>query len=136
MTARLLPSAVLILEDEAMHALVMRRMLAELAPELPVEVLADPRHAAAGVLDSPVGALVVTDRLLDGYDSLELVAAALARRSDLALAVLSAAISDLDRARAIEAGAFEAAEKPGSLDGWRALLGRLLDLGVERPRQV
>ena len=119
-----------------MHALVMRRMLAELAPDLPVEVLADPRHAEAGILEAPVGALVVTDRLLDGYDWLELMGAAMDRRSDLALAVLSAAISEADRTRALAAGAFEAAEKPSSLDGWRSLLGRLLELGAERPARA
>ncbi len=54
-------------------------------------------------------------------------------RPDLTIAVLSAALSDEDRERALAAGADRAAQKPGKIAEWRTLLSDLLSL-AERQR--
>ena len=46
--------------------------------------------------------------------------------------MLSASLSEEDRLRALAAGAHHAAQKPGSIAEWRALLGGLLRLPEER----
>jgi DNA-binding response OmpR family regulator len=121
-----MPPAALIVDDEPDHAMIIERVFATLAPELDVQIVPAGEVERRLCLDAPVGALVLLDRLLGGRESYAALRAVRARRSDLTIGVLSASLSDVDRERALQAGADEAAEKPGSLDGWRALLGRLL----------
>ena len=124
------PAAAVIVDDDIDHAVIIRHMLAEVAPWLPVVAVTDPRDLVARLAgEAPDDALLLIDRMLAGRESLWLVSRLAALRPDLTLAVLSSALSDDERRRAIDAGAHHAAQKPGSLDGWRSLLGSLLDAG-------
>jgi DNA-binding NtrC family response regulator len=126
------PSAVLIVDDEVDHAFIVRRMLADVAPDLPVEVITHPSGIASRLLEAPEGALVLMDRRLGPTESLDLLPGLREARPDLAVAILSAALVDEDRERALRLGALDAAEKPGTLDGWRTLLTGLLALFESR----
>ncbi len=78
------------------------------------------------LLEAAHGAVVFIDRMLRGVDSVSYLDAVCAKRADLHVVVLSAALSREDRERAREAGAVDAFEKPSNLVQWRALLGEVL----------
>ena len=136
MTAVRWPPAVLVIDDEHDHALIVRELLAAAAPGLTVELVSgpdpDPAELPPAIGDAPAGALVRVDRLLAGRECYPLLGRCARERPDLTLAVLSAALSPEERDRALAAGAHEAAQKPATLVEWRGLLGRLLALSVTR----
>ena len=117
---------VVIVDDEVDHAIIIRRVLAGIVPDATVEVMTDPRRIGERLLDAPHGALLLVDRMLDGRESIGMLRDLLAQRPDLSVALLSAALIEVDRERALSAGAIAAEEKPASLDGWRSLLRDLL----------
>jgi DNA-binding NtrC family response regulator len=135
-TAVLRPPAVLVIDDERDHALIVRELLAAAEPELTIELLSgpdpDPAELPPAIGGAPVGALVLVDRLLAGRECYPLLGRCARERPDLTLAVLSAALSPEERGRALAAGAHEAAQKPATLVEWRGLLARLLALSVTR----
>jgi CheY-like chemotaxis protein len=126
------PMSVVIVDDEVDHAIIIRRVLAGIAPDVAVSAMTDTRAIAERVRGAPDHALLLVDRMLDGRESFDLVSGLLRDRPDLSVALLSAALVDTDRDRALRAGAIAAAEKPGSLDGWRTLLRHLIDLHSAR----
>ena len=119
--------AVLIVDDEADHALIVEYVFAETAPDLPVESVGSPAEAAQRIVDAPQGALILVDRLFGGADSIPALREMRALRSDLRLVLLSAALSDEDRLAALRSGAERAEEKPRSLKGWRELISALIE---------
>ena len=120
------PASILVVDDDVDHAYIARIVLQSIVPAVPIEV----RHAAANafdaLLDLPRGSLVLIDRVLDDAESFDTIVRMRAERPDVAIVLLSAALSSVDRAYAIACGAFEAIEKPSGLDGWRRALGALL----------
>ena len=118
--------AVVIVDDEADHALIVEYVFAEAAPDLSVESIASPAEAARHIVDAPRGALILVDRLFGGADSIPALGEMRALRSDLRIVLLSAALSDEDRDAALSNGAERAEEKPRSLQGWRDLVEALL----------
>ena len=121
-----LPPALIVVDDEVDHAAIVRRLLVDLAPALPVEVVTDASGLIERLSEAPHHALLLLDRMLDGREALDVVSALAVARPDLTVAVLSAALSEHDRERALAAGADHAAQKPGSIADWRALLTDLL----------
>ena len=122
-----LPPRVFVVVDDIDHVVLIRRMLADVAPDLPVETITDAYDLLARLVEavSP-GALLLIDRLLDGREVYETLAHLCAARPDVTVVMLSAALGDEERRRALAAGARRAEQKPGSLAGWRALLGELV----------
>lgn len=120
-----LPS-VLIVDDDPNHALIAQMVLAAVAPEVAVQVCLDPRLAIAQMEGMKPSAVVFIDRMLNGLESLALVAEAHRRRADLYLVLLSSSLSEEDAARGLSAGAREAMEKPGGIAGWRELVSGVL----------
>lgn len=118
--------AVLVVDDEADQAAIVRLVLMGVAPQAAVSVVTDTRSVLDQVLAAPKGALVLVDRLLGGQDGASVIDAVRRTRADLHMVLLSAALSEEDRCRALAAGADAAEEKPGNLAGWRGLLGALL----------
>ena len=121
-----LPSTVLIVDDDPDHAFIARHVLLGLAPGLEVRVLTTLEGLARELSAAPAGALVLLDRLIAGVETYPVLIEARTARPDLRVAVLSAWLTPEEERRARLAGASTAAEKPGTLDGWRALLGGLL----------
>jgi DNA-binding response OmpR family regulator len=122
----LAPSAVLIVDDESDHATIIQWVVTELAPALPVQMFLRPELLQHQLGSVPDGALLLLDRMINGRESLAMLPDLRSERPDLTVALMSAALSEADRARALVAGAGFAVEKPGHLAGWRALLGELL----------
>ena len=122
--------AVIVVDDEPDHAMVVRLVLLGLAPHAAVSVVTDTRQMVEDIKAAPKGALVLVDRLLGAYDGAAVVHAVRQARKDLCLVLLSAFMSDEDRERALAAGADAAVEKPGNLAGWRGLLSGLLPPGA------
>ncbi len=120
------PSAVLIVDDEFDHAAIVQWVLAELAPALPVRSLSRPEALQRQLDTVPEGALILFDRMFNGRESFDLLPVLRATRPDLTVALMSCALSEGDRARALAAGADFAVEKPGRIAGWRVLLAELL----------
>lgn len=126
-----LPAHMVVVDDDVDQALLVRMILRQLLPGTDVTVMTDPRELADRLAVSPEGALVLMDRRLDGRDGAALFPALRECRPDLRLVLLSAALSDRERERALALGAHAALEKPGSLVGWRALLASVvLDAGA------
>ncbi len=117
---------IVIVDDDIDHAIIIRRVLAGIAPDAAVDVMTDPRHIDERLRDVPDGALLLMDRMLAGHESIPFLSGLLERRPDLSVVLLSAALLDSDRDRALRAGAIAAAEKPATLAGWRELLSDLL----------
>ncbi|MDA0364973.1 MAG: response regulator [Chloroflexi bacterium] len=126
--------SIVIIDDEVDHAIIIRRVLVDVAPYAAVDVMTDPRKVEERLAEAPIHALLLMDRLLAGRQSIELIPALLCARPDLSIALLSAALSEEDRDRALATGALAAVEKPATLDGWRVLLRDLL--GLHRARSV
>lgn len=122
----LAPSAVLIVDDESDHAAIIQWVVAELAPALPVQTFLRPELLQRELGSVPDGALLLLDRMINGRESLAMLPDLRSGRPDLTVALMSSALSETDRARALVAGADFAVEKPGRLAGWRELLGELL----------
>jgi DNA-binding NtrC family response regulator len=117
---------VLIVDDDPDHAVIARMVVASVAPARAVETCMDPRGAATRLMQAPDSAVVLIDRVLGGAESIPLVRETVAARPDLYLVVLSSSLLPDAQARALAAGAREAVEKPGSLDGWRSLVSGVL----------
>lgn len=117
---------VVIVDDDIDHAVIARMVLGTVAPDAAVLTLTDPRGLEASLIAAPQDALVLIDRVLDLAESYPLIRRVGATRPDLRFVMLSAALSAQDATRAREVGVLEAAEKPGSIAGWRELLTRLL----------
>ncbi|MDA1010736.1 MAG: response regulator [Chloroflexi bacterium] len=112
----------LIVDDDVDHAVIARTVAGMVAPAAAVETCLDARAARARVLNAPEAAVVLIDRLLDGVESIALLAEVAGIRPDLYIVLLSASLSAEDRERALNAGAREATGKPGSLAAWRSLV--------------
>ena len=126
-----LPSTVVIVDDDPDHTFIARHVLLGLAPHLEVRVLTTLEGLARELSAAPAGTLVLLDRLIAGVETYTALTEARAARPDLRVALLSAWLTPEEERRARLAGAAAAAEKPGTLDGWRALLGGLLAGGGE-----
>ena len=118
--------SVVIVDDEVDHALIVRLVLHQVMPDATVAIMTDPRALAQRLVEAPDGALVLLDRNLDGRDGIELLPLLRAERSDLRVVLLSAALTESDRLRALAAGAYEAADKPSSVAEWRSFVTGLI----------
>ncbi len=128
---------VAIVDDEVDHAIICRMVLAQVAPGVAVEVFTDTHELEPKLLGLPPRTLVVIDRVLGRLESFGLVERLLAARDDLTVVLVSAALRAEDRQRALDAGAVQAAEKPGDLPAWRAFFSGLLEQGPDaRPAVV
>jgi len=128
--------SVIVVDDDIDHALIVRLVLSRVAPEASIDVMTDPRALAQRLVEAPRGALVLMDRQLDGRDGIDLLPLLRAERPDLRTVLLSAALPEADRLRALAAGAYAAAEKPGSLVGWQHLVESMLGAGIEAPART
>ncbi|GMU41734.1 MAG: hypothetical protein AMXMBFR23_26000 [Chloroflexota bacterium] len=120
---------VVIVDDEVDHAVISRMVLAQVAPGLDVETHTDLVGLEVRLHAVPQDALVIVDRMLGRVESFDLVRALKRVRPDLTVVLVSAVLTPEDRRRALESGASDTAEKPGDLEGWRALFRRLLSGG-------
>ena len=127
-----MPPTLVIVDDEVDHAAIIQHLIGDMAPRLPVEVMTDAVDLLERLTAVPEHALALLDRLIEGREVYGVLTELRAARPDLTLAVLSAALSEEDRQRALRAGADHAAQKPGSLADWRALLRSLLHLSEDR----
>jgi DNA-binding response OmpR family regulator len=116
----------LIVDDESAHAAIIEWVIAELAPELPVRAFPRPELLQEELGSVPEGALLLLDRMINGRESLAMLPDLRLGRPDLTVALMSSALSEDDRARALAAGADFAVEKPGHLASWRVVLTELL----------
>lgn len=119
--------AVVIVDDDIDHVVIVRRVLARLAPGLPVTAVIHANDLRSHIREAPSGALLLIDRRLGSADGLALLAEVCRERPDLRAALLSASLTPEEQARALACGAVLAADKPARLDDWRSLLRRLLD---------
>ena len=127
----------MVVDDDPDHAQIVRLVLRSIVPAIPVEVCHDTQAMRSALGDFPRGALVLLDRLIDGVKSFSVLVDIRAQRPDIAIVMLSASLSSVDRAHAIASGAAEAIEKPGSLSGWRTVLGaRLARSPAAPPREA
>jgi len=132
---------VLIVDDDIDHAVILRTVLASVAPDAQTDTCTDPRRLPDALLEAAPEAVVFMDRMLGGVESLGYLAQLREERSDLVVIVLSSALSEDDRERARRAGATEALEKPGTLAEWRSMLARVMadatrDSDSERPARA
>ena len=134
--AGLFPPALIIVDDEVDHALIICSLVTEMAADLPVEVMTEASGVVERLEQAPERALLLLDRMLDGREVFEWLGTLRAARPDLTIAVLSAALSEEDRKRALNAGADHAAQKPGNIAGWRALLTEVMRLAARRQGAV
>lgn len=119
------PPEVVLVDDDIDHAIIVRTVLASVAPDIPVRTLTDPHEVDTRLRQVEQGALLLIDRLLGAVESISFIAPLCADRPDLNVVLMSSSLSEPDAVRALDAGASEAIEKPGSIEGWRVLLGRL-----------
>ena len=117
---------IVVVDDDVDHALLARMVLRQIVPGAEVTVMTDPHELAERLALVPAGALVLMDRRLDGRDGAAMIPALRAVRGDLRFVLLSAALSERERDRALALGAQAALEKPGSLVGWRSLLASIV----------
>ncbi len=122
--------SIVIVDDEVDHALIVRLVLHKVVPDATVTIMTDPRALAQRLVETPLSSVVLLDRNLDGRDGIELLPLLAAERSDLRVVLLSAALTEPDRLRALAAGAYDAAEKPSSVAEWRSFVTALLDTAV------
>lgn len=119
-------SPIVVVDDDIDHALIVRLVLAQVAPDAEIHVMTDPRALAQRLMDAPRGALVLMDRNLDGRDGIDLLPLLRSERPDVRTVLLSAALSEADRGRALAAGAYAAIEKPSSVAAWRDVVTSLV----------
>lgn len=129
-----LPSTIAVVDDDADHLQIARLVLRQLAPGATVMTFGSRRDLLGALAEVERGALVFIDRRLGAEDSFDVLSDIGRRRPDLALVMVSSALSPLDRARAVQLGAHDACEKPASIAGWRALLGRVVEGADETQR--
>lgn len=122
----IMPSAIMIIEDDPDHARIARIVLEAMAPGVLLAVCRDREEAAAALDDLPRGPLVLMDRLLYGVETFDAITWLRTRRPDARVVMLSALLDSVDRAYAIACGAADAIEKPSTLAGWRTTLGALV----------
>ncbi|MFA7248605.1 MAG: response regulator [Dehalococcoidia bacterium] len=120
------PAAILVVDDDSDHAQIARIVLRSIAPGIPVDVCGSSALVLDAASELPRDTLVLMDRILHGRESFGAIVELRAARPDVWVVLLSAALSSVDRAYAIACGAYEAMEKPGSLDGWREMLGSVV----------
>lgn len=126
-------ATVVIVDDEVDHAVIIRRVLSDVAPDVTVQTLTDPLDIEERLHALPQGVLVLMDRNLGVLDSIPIIGRLLRARPDFDVVLLSAALSTEDRDHALRVGAIAAMEKPGSLRAWREMLRDLLDMHAARP---
>ncbi|TAK76992.1 MAG: response regulator transcription factor [Dehalococcoidia bacterium] len=124
---------VVIVDDEATLALVMRTLIQQEWPQAHVSVVTDTRDLAPKLLEVPHGATVLMDRRLGGSESYGVITSLVGARPDVRVAMLSASLGPEDAARARAAGAFAAYEKPGALGAWRQLLASVMPPAAGSP---
>lgn len=122
---------ILVVDDDIDHAVIFRTVLSMVAPDAEVDTCTDPRRLPGALLEAAPQSFVFMDRWLGGVDSTAFVRRVAADRPDLEVVVLSASLSAEERASMVAAGATDAFEKPGSIAGWRALLGGVLNRSAE-----
>ncbi|MCC6237132.1 MAG: response regulator [Dehalococcoidia bacterium] len=120
------PRTVFIVDDEADHALIARHVLQGMAPDIDVRVLSALEGLAAELASAPRDSAVLLDRLIGGVESYPTLQEVVAARPDVRVTLVSAWLTPEEARRAREAGASVATEKPGSLEGWRALFRSVL----------
>lgn len=117
---------VIIVDDEADHALIARHVLRGMAPDLDVRVLSALEGLTSELASAPRDTAVLLDRLIGGVESYATLQQVVTDRPDVRVTLVSAWLTPEEAQRAIDAGATAATEKPGSLDGWRALFRSML----------
>jgi len=120
-----------VVDDDINHAVIARTVIEMVVPGAEVQVMTDSRGLSRRLLDAPEGALVMTDRMMGLRESFGMIEAVRERRPDLRFVVLSAALSGEDQARALEAGAVMAVQKPPTVAEWRVLVRRVRELSEE-----
>lgn len=120
------PSTVFIVDDEADHALIAKHVLRGMAPDVEVRVLSALEGLAAELASAPAHTAVLLDRLIAGVESYPTLQEVAAARPDMRVTLVSAWLTPEEAQRARDAGASAATEKPGTLEGWRALFRSLL----------
>ncbi|RLT39861.1 MAG: DNA-binding response regulator [Chloroflexi bacterium] len=113
------PSAVLVVEDDPDYARIAQIVLMALVPGIPIEICGVRAEAARALDDLPHGTLVLMDRVLHGVEAFDAIVELRVRRSDVAIVMLSALLSSVDRAYAIACGALDA-RRAGRRRGRRA----------------
>ena len=129
------PPSVVVVVDDIDHALIVRLVLSRVAPDAAIEVMTDPRALAQRLIEVPRDALVFMDRQLDGRDGIDLLPLLRAERPDLRTVLLSAALPEADRLRALAAGS-AATEKPASVISWQRLVESVLGTDVQVPART
>ena len=127
------PPAVLVVDDDLEHLQITRLFLRAELPAADVMLCRTGAQALLALSHLPGGTLVLIDRLLDGVESFQTVVAIRERRPDLAVVMISAALSSVDRGYALACGARDAIEKPATLAAWRAALAQM---GIAGPAVV
>ena len=74
---------VVVVDDDIDHALIVRLVLAQVAPDAEIQIMTDPRALAQRLMDAPRGALVLMDRNLDGRDGIDLLPLLRSERPDV-----------------------------------------------------
>lgn len=123
------PATVIIVDDEADHALIATHVLRGMAPDIEVRVLSALEGLAAELARAPRHTAVLLDRLIGGVESYPVLREVVAARPDVRVTLVSAWLTPEEARRAHEAGASAATEKPGTLEGWRALFRGVLGGG-------
>lgn len=124
--------SVVIVDDEATLAVVMRTLIVQGWPDACVSMFTDTLGLGERLLEVPAGSVVLMDRRLGGVESYGVVASLLGARPDVRVAMLSASLGPEEIARARAAGAFAAYEKPGALGAWRQLLAEVMRPPADR----
>src|SRR5215211_7223712 len=99
-----LPSTVLIVDDDADHVFIARHVLHGLAPSIEVRVLTALEGLARELSAAPTGSLVLLDRLIAGIETYPALIETRVARPDLRVAVLSAWLTPEEERRARVAG--------------------------------
>lgn len=120
------PRTVFIVEDEADHAQIAKHVLRGMAPDIEVRVLSALEGLAAELASAPPNTAVLLDRLIGGVESYPALQRVAAARPDMRVTLVSAWLTPEEAQRARDAGASAATEKPGTLEGWRALFRGIL----------
>lgn len=118
--------SVVIVDDEAILAVVMRTLILQGWPDARVSVFTDMQDLGSRLLEVPADSVVLMDRRIGGMESYGVISALLGARPDVRVAMISASLGPEEAARARAAGAFAAYEKPGALGAWRDLLAAVM----------
>ena len=125
-------SLVIVVEDHALHARLLRRALERALDGYAIELFNDGLSASHRLLDpsQPPPSLLVLDLDLPGRTGHELLSdrARDARLAGVPVAVVSSSELEADRERSLALGADLHVGKPLDADGFQALAGRLAAL--------